>query len=59
MKELRTAWRAANRLLASGQMILPGRRRFTGVMIVVSFLETGANLETFALTGQPFDAHGD
>jgi hypothetical protein len=48
-----------NSLLASGQIILGGHGEFAGVTIVVSFLETGANTETFVLTGHLFDRHGD
>ena len=46
-------------LLASGQMILQGRGHFAGVTIAVSFLETGANTETFVLTGHVLDVRGD
>ena len=48
-----------NGLLASGQMLLHGRGHYAGQLIALSFLETGANTETFVLTGHLFDAHGD
>jgi hypothetical protein len=48
-----------NGLLASGQIILHGRGHLAGTMIVVSFLETGANTETFVLTGHLFDPCDD
>lgn len=45
--------------LSSGQILLQGRGHFAGVTIAVSFLETGANTETFVLTGHLFDPCGD
>lgn len=44
-----------NSLLASGQILLEGKGEYAGVTIVVAFLETGANTETFVLNGHLLD----
>jgi hypothetical protein len=44
-----------NGWLASGQILLQGRGHSAGTTIIVSFLETGPDTETFLLNGHLFD----
>ena len=44
-------------LLSSGELAAQGRGPMAGMALRLEFVETGANTETFTLTGYVFDPH--